>query len=250
MPVRFGGIPQQLIPVFLILLVITAVFVVGRILFVPESFGELGHYRALAIDENAAKEIHYAGYQVCIDCHDDVYEEKAASNHRSLSCEVCHGPAADHAEDPGETLPVIPRGRDRCTLCHGYDQARPTGFPQIIPDQHNPGKPCMRCHTPHSPSLPHAPEDCSACHRGIANEKAVSHHFSLDCTQCHNVPAEHRVSPQTVRAAKPLGREVCGGCHARGADSPPDIPRIDIVEHGQRYLCWECHYPHSPEAGK
>ena len=25
------------------------------------------------------------------------------------------------------------------------------------------------------------------------------------------------------------------------------MPRVDIVEHGGRYLCWQCHYPHDPE---
>ncbi len=229
---------------------IIAVFVTGRILFVPESFGELGHYRARSIDENAAHDISYAGYQVCYDCHDDVADEKAQSNHRSLSCEVCHGPAADHAEAPDEVLPEIPRSRDFCTLCHGYNAARPTGFPQIIPDQHNPGKPCLRCHEPHTPEPPHTPEKCSACHREIANVKAVSHHASLECTRCHEVPPEHLSAPRSARPKKPSTREFCGECHARGADSPREIPRIDLAEHGQRYMCWECHYPHSPEAGK
>jgi hypothetical protein len=43
-------------------------------------------------------------------------------------------------------------------------------------------------------------------------------------------------------------KEFCGTCHARGADSPPEIPRIDLATHGGTYLCWQCHYPHHPEA--
>jgi ribosomal protein S27AE len=47
---------------------------------------------------------------------------------------------------------------------------------------------------------------------------------------------------------KPAGREFCAKCHGREAASPPEIPRIDLASHGGRYLCWDCHYPHSPEA--
>ena len=37
--------------------------------------------------------------------------------------------------------------------------------------------------------------------------------------------------------------------HANAA--PPVIreaPHIDMTEHGGRYLCWQCHYPHYPES--
>jgi hypothetical protein len=243
-------IRQQLIPLIVILLAVVTAFVVARSLFVPPTFGELGHYRADAVSENAARDIAYSGYEACLECHDDVAEVKQESSHRGLSCEVCHGPAAMHIDAPDEFTPDAPRGRGYCPLCHGYNLARPSGFPQILPVQHNPGKPCMSCHEPHNPLLLHAPEECSACHREIASQKLVSHHVEVPCAQCHRVPDEHLISPRFARAEKPTSNELCGECHSHTADSEKHIPRIDLETHGERYFCWDCHYPHSPEANR
>jgi hypothetical protein len=248
--VKVKKIPQQLIPLAFLLALAVAALVIMRLVLLPETFGEYGHYRALAVDDVAALDIAYAGHQACAECHDDVYELKQQSNHRGVACEACHGPAAAHIEAPDEYAPEVPRNREHCTLCHGYNPTRPTGFPQIIPELHNPRQPCMTCHQPHHPELPHAPEECAACHRQIVNEKAVSHHASLSCTTCHDLPAEHLVDPVMVRALKPSTREKCGQCHASNADSAPEIPRIELATHGEGYLCWECHYPHQPEANR
>jgi ribosomal protein S27AE len=49
------------------------------------------------------------------------------------------------------------------------------------------------------------------------------------------------------RPSKPTTRESCGECHDNAANSPKDVPRVDIATHGERYVCWQCHYPHFPE---
>jgi len=242
------NIPRQIIPLILLFLVIIAAFVAARILLIPETFGEYGHYRSAAVDQVISAEMVYAGAKACAECHDDIYELKEKSRHRSVSCEVCHGPAAAHVEEPDENIPPAPRERGYCPLCHGYNPSRPSGFPQILPKLHNPGKACMSCHNSHNPILPHAPETCSACHREIASKKGVSHHALLPCSQCHVVPEEHLVNPRFALAGKPTSKELCGECHSQGADSPREIPRIDLETHGGRYLCWDCHYPHYPEA--
>jgi hypothetical protein len=166
-----------------------------------------------------------------------------------VACETCHGPGAAHVADPQSNAPVVPRERSFCPRCHGYDASRPTGFPQIEPVTHNPMKPCVECHTPHAPEPPTLPSSCAACHGEIARLKAVSHHAALDCTQCHQTPDAHRDTPRLVVAEKPRAREFCGGCHAKDAKSPKQIPRVDLATHGSRYLCWQCHYPHYPEVG-
>lgn len=240
--------PRQLIPLGILFAIAVVALVVARHFLVPPTFGEYGHYRAAAIEDNAAHPIAFAGYISCGECHDDITALKAQSNHRGVSCEVCHGPAAGHIEDPTEITPEAPRKRDLCPLCHGFDQARPSGFPQILPSMHNPGRACISCHNPHNPTLPHAPEECTACHRKIGNEQAVSHHATLKCAVCHQVPDEHLVDPRSALEQKPTERALCGQCHAPMADSPIEIPRIDMATHGERYLCWDCHYPHSPEA--
>jgi hypothetical protein len=241
-------LPQQIKSLAVIFALAIAAFIAAKIIFTPKTFGKYGHYRASAVDEVASLPIIYAGSQACAECHDDVAALKAGSNHRGLTCEVCHDAAAKHAEAPEELIPPAPRERGQCPLCHGYDPSRPTGFPQIQTALHNPGKPCMSCHNPHNPMTPRAPEDCSACHRGIASEKGVSPHAALACTTCHTAPAEHLLNPRVALAEKPTSRAFCATCHAVGAESSSEIPRIESATHGERYLCWDCHYPHHPEA--
>ncbi|PWB69225.1 hypothetical protein C3F09_10460 [candidate division GN15 bacterium] len=244
---KLSRIPQQIIPLGILFAAAIIGLVVLRAIFVPPTFGEHGHYRAAAVDEISQLPESYAGIKACMDCHSDVYDLKQASVHKGLSCETCHGAAAAHAADPEAAKPVVPTGRNLCLTCHGYLDSRPSGFPQIISATHNPAKPCMSCHNPHSPIISAPTEECAACHAGIANQKAVSHHAELACTQCHTVPKEHFTQPRVFAAQKPAGREVCGACHAN-AGSGKEIPQIDLATHGGRYMCWDCHYPHSPEA--
>jgi hypothetical protein len=244
------------------LAVVFAVVAVGMILlrqrFVPESFGELGHYRADAVDLIAAQEIHYAGWRVCGDCHTDEVETKNRSFHRSLSCEVCHQAAWEHANEETDETPPLPTHKSLCLQCHSYLPSRPTGFPQVVEERHEPARPCNTCHDPHDPTPPERPESCSACHAAIARVKAVSHHAPLDCTFCHETPAEHNVLPRSNLPRKPFEREFCGKCHAEGVKKPAvlkgvdltgyEVPLVDLDAHGGTLVCWQCHYQHSPEA--
>jgi hypothetical protein len=236
--------PQQ-VPRLLAVFVLAVVgLIVSRSLLVPETFGDLGHYRAAAIDSVIAHEKKYAGHQECSLCHSSIAEERLANNHRGVRCEVCHGPAADHVAAPMNVKPDAPRERGFCILCHEYNQSRPTGFPQIDPVSHNPLMPCMSCHDPHAPEPPVVPDECSACHGQIARQKAVSHHATLACTTCHEAPEQHKVDPRSVRPSKPQDRSFCGGCHGQAI---PDIPQIELRTHNSAYQCWQCHYPHFPE---
>jgi hypothetical protein len=236
--------PQQVPRLLAVFVLAIVALIVARNILVPETFGDIGHYRAAAIDSVIAHKKKYAGYQECALCHSSIAEERLASNHSGVRCEVCHGPAADHVAAPLDVKPNIPRGRDFCILCHEYNPSRPTGFPQIDPVSHNAMTPCMSCHNPHAPVPPVVPGECSACHGQIARQKAVSHHATLQCTTCHQVPEQHKVNPRSVRPSKPQERSFCGGCHAQGV---PGVPQIDLATHNARYKCWQCHYPHFPE---
>lgn len=230
------------------LAVVVAAMLVIRAQFVPDSFGEIGHYRADAIKVNEERPIRYAGSRQCVECHDHEGEVKSASYHRTLSCEVCHGPSFPHADGMEGALPVVERDRrTACLYCHEYLPSRPTGFPQVIERVHNPLTPCIDCHDPHDPTPPEIPGACSACHAQIARTKSVSHHGSLSCETCHETSPEHAQSPRSFLPRKPTAREFCGGCHASASDRAAGVPQIDLVVHGERYLCWECHYPHFPE---
>jgi hypothetical protein len=250
--------PTQIIQLGIVFAAIGASVIVLRQNFIPESFGDLGHYRADAVAVNAELEPQYAGWQVCAGCHPDKVEMKNTSYHRTVSCESCHGPAKEHTGNFMNVRPEIPTGREPCLACHSYLASRPTGFPQIIEDRHNPVQACTGCHDAHDPTPPESIQECSACHNTIARSKAVSPHAPLDCEVCHEVPPEHKVQPRAHLPQKPFEREFCGNCHATGAGTPDvisgidlsvyDIPRINLTTHGGTFVCWQCHYQHSPEA--
>jgi hypothetical protein len=242
-------IPQQVLRLVLVFGVATVGFIIARSALVPDTFGDLGHYRALAVDSIAARGIKYAGHQRCAVCHRSIDQRRLEGHHGGLSCEVCHGPAMDHVNAPGSVKPAAPRERGLCPICHSYDAARPSGFPQIDPVAHNPRAPCVECHDPHEPEPPVAPEQCSACHGQIARQKAVSHHAILACTVCHETPDEHKIAPKDSAPTKPVTRDFCGGCHAEEAPGSERVPRVDLGDHGDGYPCWQCHYPHYPETG-
>lgn len=246
--------PQQVLRLGLLFAGGVAALIGARSFLVPETFGQYGHYRAAAVDSVAAHPVKYAGYQVCVACHDDINQKRVVGNHRGVACEVCHGPQSGHAGAPDSITPPVPRDREFCQRCHGYDAARPTGFPQIDPPSHNPGTRCINCHDPHAPVPPRTPEGCGACHAGIARQKIVSRHTDLPCTTCHGVAEQHKTAPHfAARPSKPADRGFCAKCHDPEAVPPRtipasrDIPRVDFTEHGGRYLCWQCHYPHYPE---
>jgi len=243
------NVPQQALRLVIAVAAAVVVLLVARSVLIPATFGEKGHYRAAAADSIAALEVKFAGHAECAICHDDVQARFATGRHKGLACEVCHGPSAQHTESPVEILPAAPRDRAFCPLCHSYNAARPTGFPQIDPVAHNPLDPCITCHDPHEPEPPHTPEECGACHGQIARQKAVSHHARLQCTVCHEVPDTHKISPRDVTPTRPTTRAFCGQCHASDAIEGYRPPQIDLDTHNPGYLCWQCHYPHYPEAG-
>ena len=79
-------IPEQVKRLSLLLVVLVVAFIIVRGNLVPDDFGEYGHYRGSALKEIAALEIHFAGQEVCNECHDDVMETKNLSYHENVSC--------------------------------------------------------------------------------------------------------------------------------------------------------------------
>lgn len=229
--------------------IVVAIIVVGIFLTIsllPRSFKDRSVHRQSTIEREMIKPIQFAGSSGCKDCHEDESTKKQKGYHRNLSCETCHGPLDKHTGDPVAVKPVVPRERKFCHGCHEYDPSRPTGFPQINPAIHNPLRPCITCHNPHNPEPPRPPQECSACHATIARTKAVSSHALLSCTTCHTVPRQHFKTPRSVKPTKPEAREFCGTCHGK-ASTVVAAPKVDLSTHGERYLCWQCHYPHLPK---
>jgi hypothetical protein len=238
---------QHLLRLGLVFGVAGGALVAARHYLIPPTFGEAGHYRAAAVGAIASRAMKYAGRVECLDCHKKIVQEARLGNHRGVSCEVCHGPAAAHAESGGDTTTQALKPRQFCPVCHAYNASRPTGFPQIDPVQHNALKVCTKCHNPHAPVPPRTPGECKACHGQIAGAKGMSQHARLPCTSCHTVSEQHKVSPRAVAAMKPTDASSCVRCH----DQPDvalrgDAAQVRLDSHYPRNLCWDCHYPHNP----
>lgn len=145
----------------ILLLVVVVAMVLGRSLFVPDTWGEYGQYRGAAVAEHRDKPVRHLGNESCAMCHDAEYADHASGVHVSVQCELCHGPARLHVDpEEGEVLAEMPvrRSRELCELCHRKLEARPVGFPQIDVREHvteNGGEltadACFACHEPHSP---------------------------------------------------------------------------------------------------
>jgi len=237
-------VPDQIVRLAIVFVILIGV-ISGIWLTLPPSLKEGKLQRAAAVERERSRQLKYAGATICGACHPSQYATKRAGYHRSLSCETCHGPAREHTKNPVKVKPEVPQGRKFCPLCHMYDPSRPLGFPQINPVAHNPMKPCITCHNPHDPRPPQTPQRCGACHGSIERGKAVSPHALLECTTCHAAPNEHKINPWSVSVTKPTNREFCGQCHSKDS-KVPGPPKVDLATHGEKYVCWQCHYPHMP----
>jgi hypothetical protein len=240
----FKRLPEAVVRVGIVFLLFITTVSFARFM-IPASLKNGREHRTATVKRETAKPIHYAGAAACNECHKEINVLKSDGYHRNLSCETCHGASKDHSEDP-DVKPVTDKVREACTRCHAYDPSRPTGFPQINPVVHNPRKQCVECHKPHSPKPPHVPQECEACHAQIARTKEVSPHEGLPCTTCHTVDVQHKVSPREVRAKIPSDRSFCAKCHSTDSQVQ-GTQKVDLKTHGEKYLCWQCHYPHMPE---
>lgn len=145
----------------ILLIVVVVAMVLGRSLFVPETWGEFGQYRGAAVAEHRDKPMRHGGNDTCAMCHDEEAAEVASGVHASVQCELCHGPVVLHADiEEGAVLAEMPirRNRELCELCHRKLDARPADFPQVDVREHvteNGGEltadACFACHDPHSP---------------------------------------------------------------------------------------------------
>lgn len=145
--------------VALVLLVAIGAIFIGRGFLVPHSYGTFGPYRADNVAEQMKARVPaHAGPASCAPCHKGKAEARAAGSHKTVSCEVCHGPLGRHVVDGKVTGPAtVDRAYTLCARCHRRIQGRPEKFPQVVLEQHVTAKlegaVCLECHDPHSPKL-------------------------------------------------------------------------------------------------
>ncbi len=168
---------------FFLIVVVGAGSAFARTLMVPESFGQLGPYRAAALDEIASRPVVFQADKVCLECHTDVEEERAESPHKAVRCWHCHGIGREHvaaarkAEESGDDWSAeaeewdgnfytsqdlfITDNRASCLACHLEVVGMPEDFLGINVEEHleemEAEEPdslgvCFECHGGHDPA--------------------------------------------------------------------------------------------------
>lgn len=147
---RLPQIPPQIVRIVLVIICIVGSYLVARYFLMPPSFGQYGFYRGDALNEMASYPIYFAGKMACEECHFDEYEMLDQYEHKTLSCEGCHGAGQAHADDPDVEMEVLTYSH--CVRCHEANPSRPASHPQIESRDHYTGDTCAECHLSHAPS--------------------------------------------------------------------------------------------------
>jgi cytochrome c553 len=180
--------PKHIVRLIVLLVACGAIALIAKWFFTVDSFYEFGHYRGDAVPEIAAQEPVYKTARYCQSCHSERHAQWSANNHKSVTCEICHGAAEGHPQKG--KLPIPADAVKLCTLCHEAMPGRPRTQPQIVVSQHNPhaasGQQCTACHNPHAPKL----AGVVAKVEGDAAEGRKKH--AAACASCHG---DRGVSP-------------------------------------------------------
>jgi hypothetical protein len=142
--------PPQILRLVLLTFAIVGSYAVARAFLTPPSFRQYGWFRGDALQEIAARKPVYAGKKACDECHSDEIQKLAKGEHKTISCESCHGPAQAHADNPD--LKTTKLTDADCLRCHDADPGRPAFLKQITVKSHYSGSRCVECHVPHHPS--------------------------------------------------------------------------------------------------
>ena len=162
-----------------VIMLIAAFVVAGYVaitFLTAESFYKYGHYRANSVPEIAAKKPVYQTPRYCQNCHSERVAQWSANSHKTVICEVCHGPAEGHPQN--RKLPIPSDTVKLCTLCHEAMPGRPSTQPQIAVAQHSGGQQCVVCHNPHAPKI-------VAAAAKVTGDTAAGQKRATACAGCH-----------------------------------------------------------------
>ena len=178
--------PKHIVRLIILMVIFLAAGLIAKSYFTVESFYKYGHYRADSVPEIAAQEPAYQTPRYCQTCHSERHAQWSANNHKTVTCETCHGAAQGHPQEKAK-LPIPADAVKLCTLCHEAMPGRPRTQPQIQVAQHNPyvssGQQCTACHNPHAPKI----VAVAAKVAGDAAAGATKH--AASCASCHGAKA-------------------------------------------------------------
>ncbi len=212
----------------LLLSVLLLVFVVPRVMPIPAFLEEYGFHPEETEEDTekwASLPIQFASSAVCLDCHQDKYNIWEQGNHRTISCENCHGPAQEHLKT-GAPPTVTHKTRELCGLCHAKLVSRPSNFPQVDMEEMGGNAECITCHDPHDPRAGMPPQ--------------VPHTLKerTDCQSCHGPHEPFMPPPQVTHTLE--GRTECLSCHGPQEVRGVTLPQIPHTLEG-RTDCLTCH---------
>ena len=245
---RIWKFPDQVVRLGILLTAAVIAMVVIRDRFVPESFGELGHYRADAV--------------ITIENQRSATPARSSVSSATMSRARSRAPptiALSLARSATALRPRMPRTTKASFRSSKEIAARPVfpvtnTCPHAPPAFHRSSSGCT-IHRSHvsavtTPTIPHRrrfPDRAQpVTHRSPEPSRSPT---TFNCPArpvMRPCPSIFRI-PRSFLPKRPTTREFCGGCHGTIADAAPSAPQVDIAAHGDRYLCWQCHYPHFPE---
>jgi cytochrome c553 len=170
--------PKHVVRLLLLMGAGLVLALVARSFLIPDSFFRFGHYRAASVTEIAAQQPVHRTSAYCEDCHDEQHAQWSASNHKSVACENCHGPARTHPKGGIKELPVPKDTIRLCSVCHEATAGRPAAQPQVVLAEHAPREECAGCHNPHSPRI-------SADVKLTGNVEDGKRLAAKACAECH-----------------------------------------------------------------
>ncbi len=204
----------------------------------------------------------------CLECHDDLLEEKVIHKAVKDGCLDCHS-NLDAAKRPHKNNGAFPHGLDAaqpalCLGCHGKLMADKKNAHKAIGD-----KGCTACHEAHSGKhgklLKEAlPQLCQSCHdkKNFTGKVLHSPAKGGKCLSCHNPHGSNNTG-----LLKKAPAETCLDCHDEVKEAPhmiagfsrkghpigdekPGKPAEDPLRPGKPFYCASCHNPHSSDFPK
>lgn len=215
----------------------------------------------------------YAGAETCAPCHEDVYKEWALTSHRRTlfdkehaknGCEACHGPGAEHNEDPMNKDKIINPSKlsptdlaATCMKCHKQEHV--TLWQTSL---HARSKvTCLNCHDVHSPEtammskdIENGKTDLGGLTRAIqaaeldANEAAVGSQEKAEAlAKVTDLKDKAQALRDKINATETVYKRVaepyvCYNCHKTQQVQMKMPSHHPVPENKMR--CSDCHNPH------